>query len=209
MHQNEKLAILRRDRSEWDARWARPGMEAFWLDRELPPEVESMLDDGWLLPGETVLDVGCGDGRIAGALARRGFKVTGIDSSHSAIRRGQRTFLDSAEAPVLRVFDICSSSGRLGRFDTILDRGCLHCIPEAILPDYFAGAARQLKPGGQLCVLYKTSSAAAEETAGLVELLSRASAGLFECEYVISTEITGQSSAVPAVCMRMRQTETH
>jgi len=38
-----------------------------------------------LKPGDSVLDVGCGNGRITNELARRGFDVTGIDWSADAL----------------------------------------------------------------------------------------------------------------------------
>jgi len=44
-----------------------------------PPVVEAMLDLAGLRPGERLLDLGCGDGRIAIAGAARGAQATGID----------------------------------------------------------------------------------------------------------------------------------
>jgi 2-polyprenyl-3-methyl-5-hydroxy-6-metoxy-1,4-benzoquinol methylase len=40
--------------------------------------------------GERVLDVGCGEGRFAGELARAGAKVLGIDIAEEALRRARR-----------------------------------------------------------------------------------------------------------------------
>jgi 2-polyprenyl-6-hydroxyphenyl methylase/3-demethylubiquinone-9 3-methyltransferase len=40
-------------------------------------------------PGERVLDVGCGEGRFAGELARAGAKVVGIDIAEEALRRAR------------------------------------------------------------------------------------------------------------------------
>ena len=41
-------------------------------------------------PGATILDVGCGRGRHARSLARRGYRVTGIDLSERALERARR-----------------------------------------------------------------------------------------------------------------------
>lgn len=50
----------------------------------------SMVDDVdallGLRPGAEILDIGCGFGRIAGPLARRGYRVTGIDVSTPQLR---------------------------------------------------------------------------------------------------------------------------
>src|SRR5579884_2336243 len=43
-----------------------------------------------LKPGAAILDLCCGDGRISAALARRGFRVTGIDGSEEMLAYAQR-----------------------------------------------------------------------------------------------------------------------
>lgn len=48
-------------------------------------EVDFVIDELRLKPGAAILDVGCGTGRHAVALARKGYSVTGIDLS-SAMR---------------------------------------------------------------------------------------------------------------------------
>ncbi|MBP3962103.1 class I SAM-dependent methyltransferase [Paenibacillus lignilyticus] len=52
-------------------------------------EVETMA--GWLelAPGASVLDIGCGMGRHALALAQLGYKVTGIDLSESLLQKAR------------------------------------------------------------------------------------------------------------------------
>jgi SAM-dependent methyltransferase len=49
-------------------------------------EVDFLVDALGLVPGQRVLDVGCGPGRHALALARRGIGVLGIDASDDFIR---------------------------------------------------------------------------------------------------------------------------
>ena len=62
-----------------------------------------------------VLDVGCGAGRVALHLQKRGHDVVGIDISPLAVEVARRRGVeDVRELPVTRV------SGRLGRFDTIV-----------------------------------------------------------------------------------------
>jgi 2-polyprenyl-3-methyl-5-hydroxy-6-metoxy-1,4-benzoquinol methylase len=72
-----------------DPRWYDGFFEAEWLDYlSLPsdPEVtvrgvEFIVEQLALEPGASVLDVACGRGRHSVELARRGFRVTGIDLS--------------------------------------------------------------------------------------------------------------------------------
>src|SRR5438445_13056081 len=49
-------------------------------------ELVRVLDAG-LLPGKTVLEIGCGTGTNAIALARRGYRVTAVDFVDMAVRR--------------------------------------------------------------------------------------------------------------------------
>src|SRR5205085_3491479 len=68
-------------RAEQWAAWARaPGHDAFWSESG-PPFFE-------LVPaaGRATLDVGCGEGRVARDLKRRGHAVVGIDSAPTLVR---------------------------------------------------------------------------------------------------------------------------
>lgn len=62
-----------------------------------------------------VLDIGCGAGRVALDLQRRGIEVVGIDLSPLAIEAARRRGLHDA-----RVLPIERIDGRLGRSDTFL-----------------------------------------------------------------------------------------
>ena len=44
-------------------------------------EVDFVLEELSLPPGSRILDVGCGTGRHAVELARRGYQITGVDIS--------------------------------------------------------------------------------------------------------------------------------
>jgi hypothetical protein len=65
-----------------------------------------------------VLDIGCGAGRVALYLQKKGFDVTGIDVSPLGIRVCRLRGLKKA-----RVMSITEVSARLGRFDTLLMMG--------------------------------------------------------------------------------------
>ncbi len=51
------------------------------------PEVDFLLEELSLPPGGSILDVGCGTGRHAVELARRGYAVTGLDLSAEMLAR--------------------------------------------------------------------------------------------------------------------------
>lgn len=118
-------------------------------------EVDHVVDVLGLAPHSTVLDVGCGPGRHAHELARRGISVHGIDVS--------ATFIDLArrDAPAGATFERVDARTLVerpdlhGRFDAVicLCQGAFGLMTaeggdELVL----AGMARALRPGGLLAL---------------------------------------------------------
>lgn len=94
-------------------------------------------------PGERILDLGCGTGELARAIADRGARVVGIDASPAMIEAARRRFPDLD----LRVMD--ARELRFDApFDAVFSNAALHWIrpPEAAA----AGIFRALRPGGRL-----------------------------------------------------------
>lgn len=111
--------------------------------------VEGALPD---LQGRTVLDVGCGTGRLARFLARRGARVTGIDFSEKAIALAQKSA--ATDNPVYRVqsvFDLQDAAA----YDLIFSWGCvvMAAANRTQLLAALKGLRRSLKPGGQALLL--------------------------------------------------------
>lgn len=94
-------------------------------------------------PGERILDLGCGTGHIAQAIAGRGASVVGVDASADMIATARERFpgLD------FRVQDAATLPFS-GEFDAIFSHAVLHWVTRA--GDAAAGMARALRPGGRL-----------------------------------------------------------
>jgi SAM-dependent methyltransferase len=109
-------------------------------------EVAFIVEHLGLQPGERVLDVGCGPGRHAYALAERGIEVVGVDISQrfvdiaNANAPSGATFVrqDARALPFVDDFDAVISLCQ-GGFGLVGDED----------GSVLAGVARALKPGGR------------------------------------------------------------
>jgi len=75
-------------------RWWDPSSE-FRPLHEINPLRLAWIDEKARLPGKRVLDVGCGGGILAEAMARRGAQVKGIDLSDRALKVAELHLLES------------------------------------------------------------------------------------------------------------------
>jgi SAM-dependent methyltransferase len=114
-------------------------------------EVDHVVGALGLVPGMRVLDVGCGPGRHAHELARRGIAVHGIDISETFVDLARRDAPDGATFERLDAralpFD--------GEFDAAvcLCQGAFGLMTAAGEDDVVvAGIARALRPGGGLAL---------------------------------------------------------
>lgn len=102
-------------------------------------------------PG-SVLDAGCGTGRVAIELARRGRAVVGLDVDDAMLEAARR------KAPALEwiAADLTDPGLDLGRtFDLIVMAGnVLIFVPPGTEGQVIANAARLLAPGGRLVAGY-------------------------------------------------------
>ena len=94
----------------------------------------------------SVLDAGCGTGRIAAELSRRGIHVVGIDREVSMIEAARKIapgvrfeVVDVADADLGRTFDLVLMAGNVPLFTPAGTQGAL-----------IAGCARHLGTGGRL-----------------------------------------------------------
>lgn len=99
-------------------------------------------------PRARILDVGCGGGILAEALARAGARVTGIDLSRPALEAAR----SHAGAQGLPIDYRCSSaeqaaSEACGEFDAVTCMEMLEHVPQP--GEVIAACARTLKPGGR------------------------------------------------------------
>ena len=103
---------------------------------------------GGLTPGQRILEVGCGMGRHAFALAQLGLRVEGLDLSPELLERFRFFNAGRYDIP-LYCGDILEFAAELGgRFDAVVGFFVLHHLQD--LPAYFSAMAGMLKPDGRL-----------------------------------------------------------
>jgi 2-polyprenyl-3-methyl-5-hydroxy-6-metoxy-1,4-benzoquinol methylase len=98
------------------------GSVAEQYDRYRPTYPDALIDDLAALQPAQVLDVGCGTGKAAVALARRGLSVLGVelDERMADVARGHGISVEVA------AFETWDDAGR--RFDLITCAGAWHWI---------------------------------------------------------------------------------
>lgn len=99
------------------------------------------------LAGRRVLDVGCGGGVLAEAMAQRGAAVTGIDLSGKPLRVAQLHALESgAQVEYREASAEALAAEQPGTFDVVTCMEMLEHVPEPA--SVIAACATLVKPGG-------------------------------------------------------------
>ncbi len=108
---------------------------------------------GWIdglapLQGQRVLDVGCGGGILADAMARKGATVTGIDLATKSLKVAQLHALE-AGTPDIQYREVsveALAEESPGSFDTVTCMEMLEHVPDPA--SVVQACARLVKPGG-------------------------------------------------------------
>lgn len=140
MHKFKKLLNPEWWRFEWRY-WRK---QTPWDTQITPPEVVDFLNAN---PPGKALDLGCGTGTNAVAMAQRGWRVTGVDFSPKAIAAARRKAAQTDLQIQFHEASVADLGFLFGPFDYALDIGCLFALKPEERQKYAAHLQRLLSPG--------------------------------------------------------------
>lgn len=136
---------------DWDSTYKQDVLPP-WSIGVPQPELAALIGQGKV--HSEVLDAGCGHAELSLALAAQQYLVVGLDFSETAVaaataEAAKRGLASASFAPA----DITDFDGYDGRFNTVMDSGCLHSLPEELRQGYVRSIHRAAAPGAALFIL--------------------------------------------------------
>jgi tellurite methyltransferase len=126
----------------WESSYSEPSQQTFG-----PPAEGVLRLTTRMSPGAVVLDLGCGDGRNALALAERGFDVEALDISEAGVAKLEALAAERGLSLEARVEDV--TSFRFPRaYDLIVAHGVLHLLAREQWEAVLDRMKRSTAPGG-------------------------------------------------------------
>ena len=148
--------------NEWDEIYRKYPLEELGWELGKPrPILVEFVEKGFVKKGKA-LDLCCGAGTNTVYLAEKGFEVTGMDISPTAIEYAKKKAEKTKVKIDFRIEDFTKLPFADEGFDFIFDMGCFHHVKIEDRPTFIKGIHRVLKKGGSYmltCFSYKNGKA--------------------------------------------------
>lgn len=144
--------------------WLDPGMtySSALFDEPISPaqsleaaqatKLRAILDRTGAMPGNTILEIGCGWGSFAETAARAGAKVHGITLSSEQKRAVEARMSQAGLAGV--TVSLTDYRDVTSQYDAVASIEMVEAVGEEYWPAYLETIARVLKPGGRAAIQY-------------------------------------------------------
>lgn len=115
-------------------------------------QLDKLFDSIELQSGK-ILELGCGAGDVSIKLAQRGFEVTGIDISPTAIEWAKEKSKELGLEIQFIEGSVCDNSILEGKkYDLIIDGNCLHCLFGEDRNKFYSNLKRLIKAEGSVFI---------------------------------------------------------
>ena len=139
--------LAHQDPGRWDRFYADRSRPVPFFGPAPDENLAAWIDGGLVRPGRA-LDLGCGFGRNAVHLARRGFDVEAVDYSEAAIAWGREAAQQAGVGIAFVRSDVFELQPAEAAYDLVYDGGCFHHIAPHRRAQYVDLVVRALRPGG-------------------------------------------------------------
>jgi tRNA (cmo5U34)-methyltransferase len=174
------MAVTPASENPGPSSWSDPDQVDWYLTRigGLSPRVagEDVLVSVLPEAPSSVLDLGCGDGRLTALmLEHRGSvqRVVAVDSSPAMLKRARDKFLGD-ERVSIQEWDLVDPLTPLGTFDVVVAGFSIHHLEDERKRALFGAIAEQITPDGLFANLEVVASATPELHLQFLELIGRA-----------------------------------
>jgi SAM-dependent methyltransferase len=132
------------EQERWDERYRENQLP--WDTGQPSGELMKVLQSSKVLAGNA-LEFGCGYGTNAIYLSERGFDVTAVDISPTAIQEAERRAKEKRVPVDFRVADLLADPDLGGPYDFLFDRGVYHAVRTVDLDAFLKLLERVSHPG--------------------------------------------------------------
>lgn len=187
-------------RTIWEDKWSRLDFAPWWQTPDLPQSFTDAISSLGLEGSRRWLDLGCGSGVQTLLIAEKLGSCLGVDFSASAIEIAREQAERTGSTATFAMADVTCEDFPDGPFEAAFDRGCMHTLPSASLPDYARNVSRQLVAGGYLIVLHKQS----DPRQDVLEHVAGGLGGFFDAEFATEITFTGNGKKMAGRLMVLR-----
>src|SRR5437588_5922688 len=135
-----------------------------WEDEETAASTKALIREH-LLPGSSVLELGCGRGVDSIWLAEQGYRVVACDVSETAIQEAEARAQAAGADVAFHVADVMADHTMLPRCNLVFERGLLHTFVTDEGRALFARTVADLLEPGQLWLSIAGAAATRAEAA--------------------------------------------